>query len=402
MVTNLDRKTTIPITEIEQSAFCQTDDDLSSRTLQDEFEVGVRWQKLPISYMRMSPEQIEANIRVAREKLADRALILGHHYQRDEVIQFADIRGDSFKLSQFAAEQNDVEFIIFCGVHFMAETADILSTPSQRVILPNLTAGCSMADMAQTDDVLDCWNDLTDALGEGCVIPVTYMNSTAEIKSLCGKNGGIVCTSSNASATFDWSYSKGEKVLFLPDQHLGRNTAAKMGMRLDEMILWNPFKPLGGNTLEDIKNAKLILWEGHCSVHTRFTVNQINEARVKYPDVNVVVHPECTLEVVTAADSVGSTEHIKNVIEQAAPGTTWAVGTEISLVNRIASENPDKTVFCLDSVVCPCSTMYRIHPAYVSWVLDGLVEGVVVNQIKVDDDIRRYSKLALERMLSVV
>ena len=402
MVTNLDKKPTIPVTEIEQSAFCQTDDDLSSRTLQDEFEVGVRWQKLPVSYMRMNPEQIEANIRIAREQLADRALILGHHYQRDEVIQFADIRGDSFKLSQFAAEQDDVEFIIFCGVHFMAETADILSTPSQRVILPNLTAGCSMADMAQTDDVLDCWDDLNNVLGEGSVIPVTYMNSTAEIKSLCGKNGGIVCTSSNASATFDWSYSQGEKVLFLPDQHLGRNTAAKMGMGLDEMILWNPFKPLGGNTLEDIKNAKLILWEGHCSVHTRFTVSQINEARIKYPDVNIVVHPECTLEVVNEADSVGSTEHIKNVIEQADRGTTWAVGTEISLVNRIASENPDKNVFCLDSVVCPCSTMYRIHPAYVSWVLDGLVEGVVVNQIKVDDDIRRYSKIALERMLSIV
>ncbi|SVA82313.1 uncharacterized protein METZ01_LOCUS135167, partial [marine metagenome] len=331
MVTNLDKKPTIPVTEIEQSAFCQTDDDLSSRTLQDEFEVGVRWQKLPVSYMRMNPEQIEANIRIAREQLADRALILGHHYQRDEVIQFADIRGDSFKLSQFAAEQDDVEFIIFCGVHFMAETADILSTPSQRVILPNLTAGCSMADMAQTDDVLDCWDDLNNVLGEGSVIPVTYMNSTAEIKSLCGKNGGIVCTSSNASATFDWSYSQGEKVLFLPDQHLGRNTAAKMGMGLDEMILWNPFKPLGGNTLEDIKNAKLILWEGHCSVHTRFTVSQINEARLKHPDVNIVVHPECTLEVVNEADSVGSTEHIKNVIEQADRGTTWAVGTEISL-----------------------------------------------------------------------
>ena len=402
MVANLDKKMTIPITEIEQSAFCQTDDDLSSRTLQDEFEVGVRWQKLPVSYMRMNPEQIEANIRIAREQLADRALILGHHYQRDEVIQFADIRGDSFKLSQFAAEQDDVEFIIFCGVHFMAETADILSTPSQRVILPNLTAGCSMADMAQTDDVLDCWDDLNNVLGEGSVIPVTYMNSTAEIKSLCGKNGGIVCTSSNASATFDWSYSQGEKVLFLPDQHLGRNTAAKMGMGLDEMILWNPFKPLGGNTLEDIKNAKLILWEGHCSVHTRFTVSQINEARLKHPDVNIVVHPECTLEVVNEADSVGSTEHIKNVIEQADRGTTWAVGTEISLVNRIASENPDKNVFCLDSVVCPCSTMYRIHPAYVSWVLDGLVEGVVVNQIKVDNEIRRYSKIALERMLSIV
>jgi len=401
MVINIDPKETIPITEIEQSAFCQTDDDLNSKTLEEEFGAGVRWQKLPISYMRTSPEQLEENISTARKKLGDRVVILGHHYQRDEVIKFSDKRGDSFKLSQYASDQESAEYIIFCGVHFMAETADILSSDNQKVILPNLTAGCSMADMAQTDDVLDCWDDLENVIQNEKVIPITYMNSTADIKSLCGKNDGIVCTSSNADKAFEWAYAKGDKVLFLPDQHLGRNTAVKMGISLDEMILWNPFKPLGGNSEESVKKAKLILWQGHCSVHTRFTVSQIEEARVKYNDVNVVVHPECTLDVVNAADSVGSTEHIKTVIEQSAPGTIWAVGTEISLVNRIRDENPDKTVFCLDSVVCPCSTMYRIHPAYLSWVLDGINEGVTVNQIKVDEDTKKYSKVALERMLSL-
>ena len=402
MVINIDTKETIPITEIEQSAFCQTDDELNSKTLEEEFGSGVRWQKLPISYMRTSPEQLEENISTARKRLGDRVVILGHHYQRDEVIKFADTRGDSFKLSQYAADQKSAEYIIFCGVHFMAETADILSSVNQKVILPNLTAGCSMADMAQTDDVLDCWDDLKNVIQNETVIPITYMNSTADIKSLCGKNQGIVCTSSNADMAFEWAYEKGNKILFLPDQHLGRNTGVKMGIDLDEMILWNPFKPMGGNSEQSVKKAKLILWQGHCSVHTRFTVSQIEEAREKYNDVNVVVHPECTLDVVNAADSVGSTEHIKTVIEQSAPGTVWAVGTEISLVNRIRDENPDKTVFCLDSVVCPCSTMYRIHPAYLSWVLDGLNEGVVVNQIKVDQNTRKYSKLALERMLSLV
>jgi quinolinate synthase len=401
MVINIDPKETIPITEIEQSAFCQTDDDLNSKTLEEEFGAGVRWQKLPISYMRTSPEQLEENISTARKKLGNRVVILGHHYQRDEVIKFSDKRGDSFKLSQYAADQERAEYIIFCGVHFMAETADILSSDNQKVILPNLTAGCSMADMAQTDDVLDCWDDLQNVIQNETVIPITYMNSTADIKSLCGKNDGIVCTSSNADKAFEWAYAKGDKVLFLPDQHLGRNTAVKMGISLDEMILWNPFKPMGGNSEESVKKAKLILWQGHCSVHTRFTVSQIEEARVKYNDVNVVVHPECTLDVVNAADSVGSTEHIKTVIEQSAPGTIWAVGTEISLVNRIRDENPDKTVFCLDSVVCPCSTMYRIHPAYLSWVLDGINEGVTVNQIMVDEDTKKYSKVALERMLSL-
>ena len=401
MVINIDPKETIPITEIEQSAFCQTDDDLNSKTLEEEFGAGVRWQKLPISYMRTSPEQLEENISTARKKLGNRVVILGHHYQRDEVIKFSDKRGDSFKLSQYAADQERAEYIIFCGVHFMAETADILSSDNQKVILPNLTAGCSMADMAQTDDVLDCWDDLQNVIQNETVIPITYMNSTADIKSLCGKNDGIVCTSSNADKAFEWAYAKGDKVLFLPDQHLGRNTAVKMGISLDEMILWNPFKPMGGNSEESVKKAKLILWQGHCSVHTRFTVSQIEEARVKYNDVNVVVHPECTLDVVNAADSVGSTEHIKTVIEQSAPGTIWAVGTEISLVNRIRDENPDKTIFCLDSVVCPCSTMYRIHPAYLSWVLDGINEGVTVNQIMVDEDTKKYSKVALERMLSL-
>ena len=401
MVIKIDSPT-IPITEIEQSAFCQTDDNLKSKSLEDEFGAGVRWQKLPISYMRTSPDDLEKNIREARAALGSKVVILGHHYQRDEVIQFADMRGDSFKLSQFAAEQNEAKFIIFCGVHFMAETADILSTSEQKVILPNLTAGCSMADMAQTDDVLDCWDDLTDIMGSNQIVPITYMNSTADIKSLCGENDGIICTSSNAAATFEWAYAKGEKVLFLPDQHLGRNTGLKMGIRLDEMIVWNPFKPLGGNSEKEIEKSKLILWQGHCSVHTRFTVEQIAQARTAHPDIHVVVHPECTNEVVTAADSNGSTEYIKKVISEAPAGTSWAVGTEISLVNRISAENPDKTVFCLDTVVCPCSTMYRIHPAYVSWVLDGLLEGQVVNQITVDDKTRKFSRIALERMLSVV
>ena len=257
----------------------------------------------------------------------------------------------------------------------MAETAHILSGPHQKVILPNLTAGCSMADMAHIDDVLDCWDDLQDVLGDGGIIPTTYMNSTAAIKALCGRNNGIVCTSSNAPATFEWALSQGERILFLPDQHLGRNTGLKMGIGLEDMLVWNPFKPMGGHTEDALRQAKLILWQGHCSVHTRFTVPQIQQARQRYPDVQVVVHPECTMEVVQAADCNGSTEYIKRVITESPPGSVWAIGTEISLVNRTATENPDKTVFCLDSVVCPCATMYRIHPAYLSWVLDGLNEG---------------------------
>jgi quinolinate synthase len=395
------RTPTIPITEIEQSAFCQTDDQLHAKTLEEEFEAGVRWQKIPISYLKAKPNELDVRIAEARARLGERLVIIGHHYQRNEIIKFADYRGDSFKLSQFAAAQEKAEYIIFCGVHFMAETAVILSGDDQKVILPNLTAGCSMADMAHIDDVLDCWDDLNEASPGGGIVPITYMNSTASIKALCGREGGIVCTSSNAAATFEWAFERGEKVLFLPDQHLGRNTAFKLGIGLDEMVVWNPFKPLGGHTEEEIDAAKVILWQGHCSVHTRFSVKQIEDARRRYPDVNVIVHPECTLEVVQAADYDGSTETIIKTIRDAPSGTTWAIGTEISLVNRIAQENPDKTVFCLDSVVCPCSTMYRIHPAYLSWILDGMNEGVTINEIVVEDQTKRDAKVALDRMLSV-
>ena len=394
---------TIPLTEIEQSAFCQTDEELESKTLEEEYRSAVRWQKLPASYLRIEPEELDKRITAAKTAIGERLVVLGHHYQRNEIIKHADVRGDSFKLSQYAASQRKAEYIVFCGVHFMAETADVVSAPNQKVILPNLTAGCSMADMANIDDVLDCWDDLQEVLGDaGGIVPMTYMNSTADIKGLCGRNGGIVCTSTNALAAFEWAYRQGERVLFLPDQHLGRNTAVRLGIGLDEMLVWNPFKPLGGHTAEALRRAKIILWQGHCSVHTRFTVEQIEEARQRDPNVRVVVHPECFLETVQAADANGSTEYIIKTVEESPPGSVWAVGTEISLVNRLAQQNPDKTVFCLDSVVCPCSTMYRVHPAYLLWVLDGLNAGVVVNQIKVDDETAADARTALERMLSIV
>ena len=397
------KEPTIPITELEQSAFCQTDEELKAKTLEEEFNAGVQWQKIPVSYLKMAPEDLDVRIKDAKAALGERLVVLGHHYQRNEIIKFADLRGDSFKLSQYAASQESAEYIMFCGVHFMAETAEVLSAPHQKVLLPNLTAGCSMADMAHIDDVLDCWDDLEHVLRDsGGIVPITYMNSTAAIKALCGRSNGIVCTSSNAAATFEWAYQRGERVLFLPDQHLGRNTALKLGIGLDEMLVWNPFKPLGGHTEEALRNARVILWQGHCSVHTRFTVEQIEEARRQHPDVNVIVHPECFMETVQAADYNGSTEFIIKTITDAPAGSVWAVGTEISLVNRVAKENPDKTVFCLDSVVCPCSTMYRIHPAYMSWVLDGLNAGVVLNQITVDEQTQIEAKVALDRMLSVV
>lgn len=397
------KESTIPVTELEQSAFCQTDEKLMSKPLEEEFKAAVQWQRIPIRYMKMSPQELEGRIREARAVLGTRVVILGHHYQRDEIIQFADYRGDSFKLSQLAAAQPTAEFIIFCGVHFMAETADILSAPHQKVILPNIAAGCSMSDMAPTDDVLDCWDDLSQVLGDqGGVVPITYMNSTAAIKALCGRNGGIVCTSSNAPATFDWALERAGRIVFFPDQHLGRNTGLKKGIGLEEMVVWNPFKPLGGHTEDKLRKARLLLWQGHCSVHTRFTVAQIGQARARYPDIKVVVHPECIMEVVQAADCNGSTEFINRTVSSSPPGSKWAVGTEISLVNRIAKENPDKLVFCLDSVVCPCSTMYRIHPAYLLWVLEELLEGRIVNQISVDEETRHHARIALERMLSVV
>jgi quinolinate synthase len=329
-------------------------------------------------------------------------VILGHHYQRDEIIQFADFRGDSLKLSQIAASLPDAEFIIFCGVHFMAETADILSASNQKVILPNITAGCSMSDMARTDDVLDCWDDLTDVLGDRGILPITYMNSTAATKALCGRNGGIVCTSSNATEVMKWALETRERIVFFPDQHLGRNTGLKLGIPIEQMLIWNPFKTLGGHTADELLQSKAILWQGHCSVHTRFSVDQINKARIAYPDINIIVHPECVMETVQAADFDGSTEFIIKTINEAPAGSKWAVGTEISLVNRIKHENPDKLVFCLDSVVCPCSTMYRTHPAYLLWSMDCLLRGEVMNQITVDEETNRYARIALDRMLNQV
>ena len=394
------RQPTVPVTDIEQSAFCRTDSSLTAKPLIEELKAHVQWQRLPREYIGLKPDDLHARIAAARDKLGERLVILGHHYQRDEIIQFADFRGDSFLLSQNAARQRDAEYVVFCGVHFMAETADILTDPNQKVILPNMNAGCSMADMAATDDVLDAWDDLNDVLSGG-LVPITYMNSTASIKALCGQNGGIVCTSSNAAASFEWAFQRGEKILFLPDQHLGRNTGAKLDVPLDEMVVWNPFKPLGGLSEGQIQNARIILWQGHCSVHTRFSVAQIEDARAKFPDVQVVVHPECVREVVDAADMDGSTEFIIKVVSQAPAGSVFAIGTEINLVNRLANENPDKTVFCLDPVVCPCSTMYRIHPAYLAWVTEGLVADTVVNQVTVDDETAHYARVALKRMLSL-
>ena len=392
----------IPITELEQSAFCRTDGNLRTLTLEEEFKSGVRWQKVPIRYLKMTPEEINASIASARETLGDQVLLLGHHYQREDVFKYADLSGDAYKLSRLASENKEAEFIVFCGVHFMAETADVLSGPEQTVILPNMAAGCSMADMAQSEDVEDAWEDLTSALGgQEEIVPITYMNSAADIKALCGRSGGIVCTSSNADLTFEWAFERSKRVLFLPDQHLGRNTALKMGIPEDEIIVWNPFVPMGGHTPEALRRARVILWQGHCSVHTRFTPAQVQESRARYPDVNVIVHPECTRETVDAANYVGSTEYIVKMVSEAPAGSIWGIGTEINLVNRLAKENPDKTVFCLDPVVCPCATMYRIHPAYLLWVLDGLMAGLVINAIKVEGQTAIDARVALRRMLDV-
>ena len=373
-MTTRSRRPIVPITELEHSAFCKTEDELPAKPLAEELSVNVRWQQIPIEYLHCDAEELDQRIYSARKKLGAAVTVLGHHYQREEVIRYADFQGDSFLLSQEAANRSEADYIVFCGVHFMAETARILAAPHQKVILPNITAGCSMADMAPMEDVEDAWEDLEEALGDGGMIPVTYMNSIAGIKALCGRNGGAVCTSSNAGAVMQWAFEQAGRVLFLPDQHLGRNTARKLGVPLDEMVVWNPFRTMGGNTPEQLRRAKIVLWQGHCSVHTRFTVKQVESARQRFPDVNVLVHPECVMETVQAADLVGSTEFIRNQINEAPPGSKWAVGTEISLVNRLAINNPDKTVFCLDPVTCPCSTMYRVHPAYLLWVLESLLE----------------------------
>lgn len=338
----------------------------------------------------------------ARAILGDRALVLGHHYQREEVIAFADITGDSFKLAQTAAASSVAEYIIFCGVHFMAESADILTSPAQKVILPDLAAGCSMADMATLGQVDECWKILEQIGVADTTIPVTYMNSSAAIKSFTGKNGGTVCTSSNAKRAMTWALEQGEKVLFLPDQHLGRNTAVLgLGLTLDDCVLWNPWKPMGGLTEKEIRNAKIILWRGHCSVHGRFSMESVNEVRQRIPGVKVLVHPECPHEVVAAADVIGSTEMIIKTIEAAPTGSAWAIGTELNLVSRLAKAHPDKSVVFLDKTVCYCSTMNRIDLPHLVWVMESLVNGLVVNQIQVEPDIAKYSKIALERMLAL-
>ncbi len=363
---------------------------------------------LPEEYRTASEAELDRRIRAAQETLGDRLVILGHFYQRDEVVQYADFVGDSFQLARAATERAEAEAIVFCGVHFMAETADMLSRPDQAVILPNLAAGCSMADMADIDSVTDCWEQLEelfgtepDEHGRVPVIPVTYMNSSAALKGFCGDNGGIVCTSSNAAAVLDWAFERGQRVLFFPDQHLGRNTAKAMGIPVEQMPMWNPNKDLGGNTELSLQDSRVILWHGFCSVHKRFSVAQIEKARADFPGVRVIVHPECPMPVVDAADESGSTDYIRKAIAAAAPGGTFAVGTEINMVNRLAAEHPEHTIFCLDPVVCPCSTMYRIHPGYLAWVLEALVRGEVVNRITVDGAVAGPARIALNRMLAV-
>jgi len=368
-----------------------------------------RQGELPAAYREASEAELDARIRAAKQTLGDRVVVMGHFYQREEVIVHADHVGDSFQLAGFAQQHPEAEAIVFCGVHFMAETADLLSGADQAVILPNLAAGCSMADMASIDEVEECWEqlaevygdlDVPDADGLLPVIPVTYMNSSAAIKGFVGRHGGIVCTSSNARTVLEWAFARGRRVLFFPDQHLGRNTAKAMGVPLEQMPMWNPRKPLGGSTADELVDARVLLWHGFCSVHRRFTVDQIEKARAEHPGVRVIVHPECPMPVVDAADEAGSTDYIRKAIAAATEPTTFAVGTEINLVQRLAAEYPQHTIFCLDPVVCPCSTMYRIHPGYLAWVLEGLVDGEVRNQVTVPSDVADPARVALERMLA--
>ena len=348
-----------------------------------------------------SPDLVARAIK-AKAALGDRAMILGHHYQRDEVIQFADITGDSFKLAQAAEANTSAEFIFFCGVHFMAESADILTSANQKVILPDLAAGCSMADMATAKQVDDCWQVLEKLGVAAKTIPITYMNSSAAIKAFTGKNGGAVCTSSNATRAMNWALAKGEKILFLPDQHLGRNTAVlNLGLSLDECVIWNPWKENGGLSESEIKGAKVILWRGHCSVHGRFTVESVEAMRAKVPGVQILVHPECQHEVVSIADVVGSTEMIIKTVENSAVGSKWAIGTELNLVQRLANRFTDREVHFLDKTVCYCSTMNRIDLPHLVWAMESLVEGRLVNQISVESETARYAKVALERMLAL-
>jgi quinolinate synthase len=368
-------------------------------------------QPLPDRYIGLSDEEMDARIAAAKAALGRRLVILGHHYQRDDVIKFADYTGDSYKLSHQVAKHPDAEFIVFCGVHFMAESADVLSADHQQVILPDLAAGCSMADMADPEQLEIAWNELQAMLhaespvradSKASVIPVTYINSAASIKAFCGERGGVVCTSSNAAATLAWAWAHGEKVLFLPDQHLGRNTAYAMGVPLDEMAVWDPNDVRGGLTADEVRRARIILWKGHCSVHTRFTARQIQQVRAQHPGIRVIVHPEVPWDVVQAADEAGSTEYIIRQVTSSPPGSVWAVGTEIHLVNRLADEvAPERTVLSIDPFGCLCSTMFRVSPNHLLWVLEGLVDGEVHNRIVVPPDQKHWTKVALDRMLSI-
>ncbi len=354
-------------------------------------------------YFGLSDAELSERIEAARGELGERLVILGHHYQRDDVIRHADFTGDSFKLSVLAAERPEAEFIVFCGVHFMAESADILSAPHQKVILPDLGAGCSMADMATSEQVEDAWEQLQGigVIGDFRVMPITYMNSSAAIKAFCGKNDGVVCTSSNAAPLFDKSLKEADKLFFFPDQHLGRNTGVKFGIPLDQMALWDPSKELGGNTEEQLRDARLILWKGHCSVHGRFREWHVEQVRKEVPGIKVLVHPECTREVVEKSDLNGSTEFIIKTLEAAPVGSSWAVGTEINLVNRLVKRFPDKHIRLLAPDLCMCATMYRIAPQNLAWALESLVAGEVVNQIIVPEETARWARVALDRMLAI-
>ena len=362
-----------------------------------------RGVECPGSLPPASDPDLVARALKAKATLGDLVFVLGHHYQRDEVIRFADVTGDSFKLARDAAARPDAPYIVFCGVHFMAESADILTGDEQTVILPDLAAGCSMADMARIQQVEAAWDVLADAGVADVTVPVTYMNSSADIKAFCGRNGGVVCTSSNADAALTWAFQQGkEKVLFLPDQHLGRNTAVlRMGLSLDDCVVYDPHKPGGGLTAEQLDRARMILWRGHCSVHGRFTASAVDDVRARIPGVQVLVHPECQHEVVLKADLVGSTEYIINTLEAAEPGTSWAVGTELNLVQRLAQQHPDKNIVFLDKTVCYCATMNRIDLPHLVWALENLVAGTVVNAITVDTDTERDAKTALDRMLAL-
>ena len=356
---------------------------------------------LPAPVTGAAPEELQARIAEARRTLGRRLVILGHHYQRDEVIRHADFTGDSFKLAQHAASRPEAEYIVFCGVHFMAESADILSAEHQKVSLPDLDAGCTMADMADIDQVEDCWEQVTAVVGED-IVPVTYMNSTATLKAFVGRHGGAVCTSSNARAVLDWAFRAKPRVLFFPDQHLGRNTGYRMGIPLDRMPVWDPYEPRGGLQPSDLETARVVLWKGHCSVHNRFTPDMVDRRREQIPGVKVIVHPECRFEVAQKADAIGSTEGIIKTVEQSPPGSKWAVGTELNLVNRLArGAAPEREVVSLDDCFCVCSTMFRIDPPHLLWALEGLLQGQVRNQVKVPDHIAGDARTALDRMLSI-